>query len=349
VQFPLRYPRPGVGHSGKVTAPSCPTNTRLYADGNVVAEGFGAEKVAAMLADHPGAVLWLDLFDPDVGDLEAVAAQFDLHPLAIEDAVQDHERPKLDRYRSHLFLNVYAVELTADGHAPRFRKTEISAFVTERALITARKSKSDTSRLTERWEQNTELGVGTGVGFLVYGFLDVIVDDHNAVAQMIDQAMDHTEDVILDEGGAPRAVRRQGYSLRKALAALRRAVAPMPDIIEQLIRPDFDVVADKMQPYYRDIDDHAKHASDTIDHAWDRISGLLEVDLNEQSNELNDVTRKLAAWAAIIAVPTALTGYFGQNLPYPGYEKWWGFLMSTALIVLLAVGLYVYLKHRKWL
>jgi magnesium transporter len=332
-----------------MAGPKCPIQTRLYEDGKMIADGFAAAEVQDRLAERPKAVLWLDLFDPDQADLQAVAGEFQLHPLAVEDAVLDHERPKLDRYPGHLFLNVYSVEVTTESPHPEVQKAEISAFVTERALITARKSKSDTSRLTERWEQNTELGVGTGVGFLVYGFLDVIVDDHNAVAQMIDQAMDHTEDVILDEGGAPRAVRRQGYSLRKALAALRRAVAPMPDIIEQLIRPDFDVVADKMQPYYRDIDDHAKHASDTIDHAWDRINGLLEVDLNEQSNELNDVTRKLAAWAAIIAVPTALTGYFGQNLPYPGYEKWWGFLMSTALIVLLAVGLYVYLKHRKWL
>ncbi len=331
------------------TAVDCPVQTRLYQDGKVVAENFPVTEVADRLAEHPKAVLWLDLFDPDQSDLQAIAGEFQLHPLAVEDAVLDHERPKLDRYPGHLFLNVYAVEVTTRSPHPEVRKAEISAFITERALITARKSASDTTRLAERYEANAELAAGAGVGFLVYGFLDVIVDDHNSVAQMIDQAMDHTEDVILDEGGAPRAVRRQGYALRKALAALRRGVAPMPDVIEQLMRPDEDLVPEKLQPYFRDIDDHARHASDTIDHAWDRINGLLEVDLNEQSNELNDVTRKLAAWAAIIAVPTALTGYFGQNLPYPGYEKWWGFVMSTALIVVLAAGLYWYLKRRKWL
>ncbi len=327
----------------------CPIQTRLLQDGKVIAADFAAAEVPDQLAQHPEAVLWLDLFDPGQADLQSIADEFRLHPLAVEDAVLDHERPKLDRYPGHLFLNVYAVEATTTSPHPEVRKAEISAFVTERALITARKSASDTTRLLRRWEANAELGVGTGVGFLLYGFLDVIVDDHNAVAQMIDQAMDHTEDVIMDEGAAPRDIRRQGYALRKALAALRRGVAPMPQLIEQLMRPDLDVVADSLQPYFRDIDDHARHASDTIDHAWDRINGLLEVDLNEQSNQLNDVTRKLAAWAAIIAVPTALTGYFGQNLPYPGYEKWWGFVMSTALIVTLAVGLYWYLKRQKWL
>jgi magnesium transporter len=332
-----------------MAGPKCPIETRLYQDGTMIASDFTAAEVPGHLARHPEAVLWLDLFDPDQADLQAVAGEFQLHPLAVEDAVLDHERPKLDRYPGHLFLNVYAVEVTTRSSHPEVRKAEISAFITERALITARKSTSDTAPIVRRLETNAELGKGTGVGFLVYGFLDVIVDDQNTVAQLIDQAMDHTEDVILDEGGAPRAVRRQGYALRKALAALRRGVAPMPALIEQLMRPDEGLADNRLQPYFRDIDDHARHAEDTIDHAWDRITGLLDVDLNEQSNELNDVTRKLAAWAAIIAVPTALTGYFGQNVPYPGYEKWWGFVVSTVLIVVLAVGLYWYLKRRKWL
>src|SRR4051794_1143017 len=133
--------------------PSCPTNTRLYEDGGVVAEGFPAEEIPARMTEHPKAVLWLDLYDPDENDLRAVAAEFALHPLAVEDAVHDHQRPKLDRYPGHLFMNVYAVELheDADGR-PHARKAEISAFVTDRALITVRKSASDTDPLVQRWE-----------------------------------------------------------------------------------------------------------------------------------------------------------------------------------------------------
>jgi magnesium transporter len=327
----------------------CPTDTRLYQDGKVVAEGFPAGDVAAQLARHPGAVVWLDLYDPDENDLKAIAAEFELHPLAVEDAVADHERPKLDRYPGHLFMNVYAVEVHSDGEHPDLHKAEISAFITERALITVRKSASDTKRFIQRWDADAELGAGTGVGFLVYGMLDVIVDGHAAVAQLIDAAMDRTEDAILEEGGAPRSVRRRGFALRKALAALRRAAAPMSEMISQMTRPEVQLVDERLTPYFRDVDDHARHATDTIDHARDRINGLLETDLNEQSNELNDITRKLAAWAAIIAVPTALTGYFGQNLPYPGYEKHWGYLQSVVLIAVTAGGLYWYLKRRHWL
>ena len=345
---------PDHGHSGGVDltrhpAPSCPTHTRLYEAGAVVAEGFAAEKIPVLMAEHPDAVLWLDLDDPDEDDLAAVAAEFGLHPLAVEDAVHDHQRPKLDRYPGHLFMNVYAVEVKTDGPAPRFGKAEISSFITERALITVRKSPSDTQPFIERWDADAELCAQGGASFLVYGLLDVIVDGQYAAARSLDEAMDQAEDVILEEGGAPRAIRRYGFAVRKTLAELRRPVAPMSDLISQIMRPDTNLVTEELEPYYRDVDDHARRATDAIETARERINSLLEADLNEQSNELNDVTRKLAAWAAIIAVPTALTGYFGQNVPFPGYEKWWGFLLSLGLIAITASGLYWYLKRRGWL
>jgi magnesium transporter len=333
----------------KHPAPACPTHTRLYEGGAVVAEGFPAEEIAAQLQEHPKAVLWLDLYDPDEKDLRAVAAEFGLHRLAVEDAVHDHQRPKLDRYPGHLFMNVYAVEVVADGPAPSMTKAEISAFITERALITVRKSPSDTGPFVQRWDADADLGASGGVGFLVYGLLDVVVDGQFAAARRLDEAMDKTEDEILEDGGAPKAVRRYGFALRKTLAALRRPVAPMPDLIEQVMRLDNHLVDDTLEPYYRDVDDHARRATEIIDHSRERINGLLQADLNEQSNELNDITRKLAAWAAIIAVPTAVTGYYGQNLPYPGYQKFSGFVASLAMIVVVAGGLYWYLKRRGWL
>jgi magnesium transporter len=330
-------------------APSCPTITRLYEAGQVVAEGFDAHEIGDRLRAHPKAVLWLDLFDPDENDLRVVASEFRLHPLAVEDAVHDHQRPKLDRYPGHLFMNVYAVEVDTTGAGPRMDKGEISAFITERALITVRKSPSDVTTFIRRWDVDAALGAAGGIGFLVYGLLDVVVESQFAAARRLDEAMDKTEDDMLEEGGAPRSVRLYGFALRKTLAALRRPVAPMAGLINDVMRADTDLVDEHLAPYYRDIDDHARRATETIDNARDRINGLLEADLNEQSNALNDVTRKLAAWAAIIAVPTALTGFFGQNVPYWGYETFGGFLVSLALIVFTAGGLYLYLKRRGWL
>jgi magnesium transporter len=332
-----------------VNAPSCPTQTRLYQDGTVIAEGFPAGEVAAKLDAHPGAVLWLDLDDPDAADLEAVAGPFRLHPLAIDDAVQDHEAPKLRRYPGHLFLNVYAIDIEADGDRLRLSKHEISAFVTERALITVRKSPSDTAPLVRRWDADAELIAAGGVSFLLYGLLAVVVDGQFAAAQRLDAATDAIEDALLEAGGAPRPVRMRGVALRRLVATVRRPVAPMPDLVSQAMRTDGHTIDERVQPYYRDVEDHARHTVDEIEHLRDRIEGVLQADLAEQGNVLNDITRKLAAWAAVIAVPTALTGFFGQNLPYPGYETTWGFVMSTVVIAACALGLYVYLRRRGWL
>lgn len=332
-----------------IPAPTCPSNTRLYSGGKVIAENFGADEVAARLAEHPEAVLWLDLFDPELSDLQAIQEEFGLHPLAVEDAVHDHQRPKIDRYPGHLFMNVYAVRVRTDGELPELRKTEISAFITARALITVHKSAGNLNTLIERWDSQSELAESGDLGFLVYGLLDSVVDGQFAAARTLDEAMDTAEDALLGEGGAPRGIRRYSFALRRTLANLRRVVSPMPDVLASVEKLDSPLVDDRLRPYFRDIDDHVRRANETIEMAADRINALIGADLNEQSNQLNDVTRKLAAWAAIIAVPTALTGYFGQNVPYPGYEKWWGFVVSTAALVITAVGLWAFLKHRKWI
>jgi magnesium transporter len=312
----------------------------------VIVEDFAVEEVASRLRDRPGSVAWVDLFDPEAADLQAVAADFGLHPLAVEDAVEDHQRPKLDSYADHWFLNVYAVEFRDAGGSSHLHKAEISVFITKNVLITVRKGPGDLDEVLHRWDADAGMAAANGVTFLLYGLLDVVVDGQYAAARRIDEAMDAAEDAMLSEGGAPRPVRLYAFALRKALANLRRAVAPMPDVIARAGngRPDHD-----LKPYYRDVEDHAQRAFELTEHARTRIDEMLGADLAEQSNVLNDVTRKLAAWAAIIAVPTALTGYFGQNVPYPGYERWWGFLVSTGLIVLCATGLYVFLRKRGWL
>jgi magnesium transporter len=245
-----------------------PSMARLYERGKVVSEGFGVEDIDAQLRAHPGAVLWLDLFDPGIEELQPVAAHFGLHPLAVEDAVHDHQRPKLDRYPGHLFMNVYAVQAALDAPAPELHKTEISSFITERALITVHKSQGDTDALMKRWEVLAPLATdASGVSFLLYGMLDLIVDGQFAAARRLDEAMDQPEDEMLGDSGAPRSVRRYGFALRRTAAALRRVVAPMPDVIADLLRAGDNLVDEHLEPYFRDIDDHARRATETIENA----------------------------------------------------------------------------------
>ena len=183
---PTPAPRPAAGdpqtpgpESATVTAaepPKCPTRTRAYRDGKMVAEGFPAEQIHEILGRDEECVVWLDLFDPDEADLQIVTHEFGLHPLAVEDAVHDHQRPKVDRYESHLFVNVYAVAV--QDEPLRLTSSEISMFVTRRALVTVRKSEFDVDTLIRRWDAGDDADPAAGVGFLLYGVLDAITDGH---------------------------------------------------------------------------------------------------------------------------------------------------------------------------
>ena len=323
----------------------CDPRTRLYRGGTVADEGFPAEKISDVLDGHDDGIVWLDLADPDEADLGIVIAEFGLHPLAVEDALHAHQRPKVDRYRSHLFLNVYAVALQSDLSV---RAAEISAFLTPRALITVRKDDFDVDALVARWDLEDELAAQGGSGFLLHGLLDAVVDGHSrAIADLQDRVEDLEDHLFEPERGYD--LRRNGYKLRRALAELRRVVAPMHDLVPRLMRNDVHVVSEQMQPYYQDVNDHVQRAVENIDSARDLVASVLDANLTEQGNQLNEITKKLASWAAIIAVPTAVTGFYGQNVPYPGFGTHAGFAVSFAVTVVLAVGVYMLLRRRGWL
>jgi magnesium transporter len=245
-----------------------------------------------------------------------------------------------------MFVNVYAV---AVEHDLELRVAELSAFITPRALITIRKSAFDIDRIIARWDAPAS-PVSCGVGFLVHGWLGAVVDGQYHVAQALDDVADDLEDALFDP--CRRAeIRRRGFALRRALGRLRRITAPMREVVGRLVRdePDTGLFDDAITPYLHDILDQAAGAAETAEGAREHVGSVLDTNLAEQGNELNVITRKLAAWAAIIAVPTAITGFYGQNVPYPGFEQPWGFLTSSALIVGLASGLYVLLRRRDWL
>ncbi|MFB9323114.1 magnesium transporter CorA family protein [Cryptosporangium minutisporangium] len=356
---PVPAPRPAAGdpqtpgaHDRSVTTaqpPQCPTRTRLYQQGRMTAEGFPAEEISDRLASAPDAVVWLDLHEPNEADLGIVVQEFGLHPLAVEDAIQDEQRPKLDRYPTHLFANMYAVAF--DAESADLSATEISAFVTPRALITVRKSAFDVDALQDRWDASPELASG-GVGFLVHGLLDAVVDGQYDVSEQLDDTLDDLEDqVFVPRRDAGTDIRRRAFELRRVVLQLRRLVAPMREVVERVLRNtgEHHLAHDFLTPYYEDVHDHVLRAAETVENARDRIASILESEQNIQGQQLNEVTKKLAAWAAIIAVPTAVTGYYGQNVPYPGFDQHWGWITSTAVIVILSAGLWLLLRRRNWL
>src|SRR5690242_3117271 len=334
---------PAVSHS---TPTKCQARTRLYRAGRLELEGFPVVQISDYLTDE-SVTIWLDLRDPDRDDLAVLSDEFGLHPLAIEDAVYEHERPKLDRYRSHLFLTAYAARL--DMASGKLVTSELSAFVTKQALITVRKDDGlDIGAVVERWDASPDLAK-FGVGFLLYGLLDYIVDGHFETVQSMDEAVEGLEDQLFAPIPQGLDVQRRSFELRKSLVLLRRIVLPMREIVNTLLRPDLKVVADDLMPYYHDLYDHVLRATEWTESLRDLVTSILETNVTIQGNRLNIITKKVTGWAAIIAVPTAITGYFGMNVPYPGFGKPAGFALSIATIVGAGLVLYFVFKRKDWL
>jgi magnesium transporter len=289
----------------------------------------------------------LDLCEPDQQDLAVVYEEFGLHPLAVEDAIQEHERPKLDRYQDHAFLTAYAVSL--DPATGRLQKSELAAFITPRALITVRKDPTfDIQGVMERWDGSADLA-GHGVGFLLWGLLDFVVDGHFATVQQLDEALEGLEDLLFDDRPHSAEVQRRSFEVRKSLVVLRRLVLPMREVVNSLLRRDLGLVDEAMGPYFQDVYDHVLRATEWTESLRDLVSTILETNLSIQGNRLNTITKKVTSWAAIIAVPTAVTGFYGMNVPYPGFGRHSGAVTSTLLIVILSGGLYLLFKHLDWL
>jgi magnesium transporter len=351
-------PRPGQTFRGRdpqtvatsalceVSPTGCQARTRLYRDGRLALEGFPVADISDHLADE-SVTVWLDLRDPDRDDLGVVSEEFGLHPLAVEDALHHSQRPKLDRYPSHLFLTAYATQL--DAGTGELMTSELAAFITRQALITVRKDDGlDIGAVIDRWDSSPDLA-RFGVGYLLYGLLDYVVDTQFESVQNLDDFAEGLEDELFDTVPRGMQVQRRSFQLRKSLVLLRRVVLPMRDVVDDLMQPDLHVVAKELDPYYQDLYDHVLRVAEWTDSLRDLVNSILETNLVIQSNRLNIITKKVTGWAAIIAVPTLITGYFGMNVPYPGFGGKAGFAASVVTIVLTGLVLYLIFKRKDWL
>ncbi|BBZ36104.1 magnesium transporter [Mycolicibacterium confluentis] len=298
-------------------------------------------------------LVWVDMFDPDHEALQALATELGLNIWAVEDAVAPSERVKANLYGSHTFFTVYAVDIAPAGATTPpgslLTKHRISAFVLPRGLVTVRLPPHfDMDRVVQRWDDLD--GQQHGVGALVHGLLDVVVDGHFEAVQALDDRIEDLEDLLFDTSSRLPNIQRRTFEFRKDLVNLRRVILPMREVINAIQHHRVEAHhSSELDPLYIDLYDHVLRASEWTESLRDMVTTVFETNLSLQDARLNTVMKKLTGWAAIIAVPTAITGFYGQNVPYPGFEMFSGFVISSVLIAVLSMLLYVMFKRRDWL
>jgi magnesium transporter len=320
--------------------------TRVYRKGVLEAEGFPVADVSDHL-ERADTVVWVDFCGPSKEQLDELAAELGLHELAVEDALGPHQRPKVDRYTTHLFLAAQAIRV--DTEAGRLDETEVDAFISHRWLITVRKDERfPIEPVLERWDRSPDLAAH-GVGFLLYGLLDVIVDGYFDVINAFDEYYEAVSEGIFAEHPLDPAKQRHWFDMRRAMVRFHRLVVPMREAVSSLMRRDDPAVVEELYPYYQDIYDHILRVSESSDSLRELVSTIVETNFSLRDYRQNLIVKKVSSWAAIIAVPALVTGYYGMNLPYPGSGETWGVVASTALMLAACLILYLVFRRRDWL
>jgi magnesium transporter len=296
---------------------------------------------------HEDRFVWVGLFEPDENLLREIQEELGLHELAIEDAHRAHQRPKLEQYENSLFVVLRTALLAGEPQHVEFGETHI--FVGPRFVVSVRHgSLRSHVGLRARCEASRHL-LAKGPGFVLYALMDFVVDQYFPILEALEEKVVELEEVVLNEKFIQNTTSRI-YHLKRELLSIKRAVSPLVDVCSRLMRFDLDLVPEDTKPYFRDVYDHAMRINETADTLREVLATALDANLSIISVSQNKDTKRLAAWAAIIAAPTAIAGIYGMNFQYMPELGWkYGYGLALGAIALVCSGLWLGFKRSGWL
>jgi len=292
--------------------------------------------------------LWVGLFEPDEKLLAHIQEAFGLHDLAIEDAHNAHQRPKLEIYDDSMFVVLRTARLCNEGeHRIEFGETHV--FLGPRYVITVRHGSLQSHvGLRARCEAVPQM-LAKGEGFVLHTLMDFIVDQYFPVTDALEEELDELEDEIFS-GKFVRSVTARIYHLRRDLLSLKQAVTPLIEVSSRLSRSTSDLIPPDTRPYFQDVHDHVVRIADLIESLQQLSHIALEANLALISVSQNDDTKRLAAWAAILAVPTLIAGLYGMNFKFMPETEWaYGYPMAVLTMFITCGLLYRWFRKVGWL
>ncbi|MBL7699019.1 MAG: magnesium/cobalt transporter CorA [Chitinophagaceae bacterium] len=320
-------------------------NFITYTDGRRVAD-TGFEELDGG-PKSPGKFVWVGLHEPSAETLKQYQKQFRLHDLAIEDALRAHQRPKVETYGDTLFIVLRTAQMNSVLHRIDFGETHF--FVGDHFLITVRHGSSIAyTDVRSRCESTPHL-LKKGQGFALYAVMDAIVDQYFPVLEALEEDLLEIEDKVFNVRPT-RETTEDIYKLKRQLLEVKRAVSPLIDICNRLIRYDIKLIPEETQPYFRDIYDHSLRINEMVDHTRELLNTALEANFSLLSIMQSEVSKKFAGWAAIIAVPTMVAGFYGMNFKFMPELNWeYGYPAVVAGTLVLCFVIFYFFRRAGWL
>ena len=291
----------------------------------------------------PNAFAWIGLHEPSEEEFERVRREFDLHELAVEDAQKGHQRPKLEVYGDSLFLVLKTVRY-AEDHVVF---GEILVFMGDQFIVTVRHGETPLHEVRERMEGRPDL-LSQGPAAALYAIVDRVVDDYLRVIEELDTDVTEVEAEVFDED--PENPAQRIYRLSRAVVHLHQAVVPLEVPVDELARGTHPAIPEPIRPYFRDVHDHLLREMSRIHALRELLANVLSANVTQAGYRQNEDVRKISAWAAIIAVPTLISGIYGMNFEHIPELSWrFGYPFALSLMAALCVALYWQFRRSGWL
>ena len=301
-----------------------------------------------------GGFVWIGLHEPSEKEFELVTEEFGLHPLAVEDALKAHQRPKLEVYEDSLFLVLKPV--VYEPSSDQVSTGEVMVFLGDSFVVTVRHGEgSPLGAVRKRLENEPEL-LGKGPTAVLYAISDAVVDHYLDVATELQTDLEELEaEVFSPDGGGSRHTASRIYSFKRQVLEFRRATGPLTMPLTRLAGPGpsggtVPFVNDRARPFFRDVSDHLARVNESVEGLDRLVTDILSAHLAQMSVRQNDDMRKISAWAAMAAVPTMIAGIYGMNFDHMPELHWvWSYPAVIAVMAVLEVLLYRLFKRRGWL
>ncbi len=291
--------------------------------------------------------VWVAIRDPEPSELDTIQREFNLHELAVEDARQGHQRPKIEEYGDSLFVVFHTIET---GNQETLDMGEVAVFVGKNYVLTIRhKTTKGFAAVRERCEQEPEL-LKYGPGFVLYAIMDSVVDRYIPVMDFMERELERIEERIFSRTASPRANIESLYSLKQKLLVLQHATQPLLEISGKLFGGRVPTLVYGIQDYFRDIYDHTIRITRSIESSREMTTTAIQVNLSFIALAESEVSKKLAAYGALFAVPTAIAGIYGMNFKTMPELSWdFGYPFVLSIIVILDIGLWLRFRKTGWL
>ena len=303
------------------------------------------DAISDVLDADDGSFVWVGLYEPPDSLLDKLQEEFGLHDLAVEDAQHAHQRPKIESYGDSLFV----VMQTAQVVDERIRFGETHAFLGPRYLLTIRHGHSlSYAPVRARCEREPEL-LALGPAYGLYAVLDYVVDNYQPLVAEFNASLGALEHAVFAEEFQRDTIVRL-YEFKRELTQLRLAVAPLQDILAQLTRTPGPLVPEEVRLYFRDVLDHAVRVNESTDTLRETLTAAMHVNLSLATIAQGEVVKRLAGWAALLAVPTLVASWYGMNFVHmPELEGRWSYAVVIGGVAAVTAGLFAYLKRVRWL